>query len=108
MLSIERTTLFWQKKSLSQQSFFPALAQVSSPVSPAVLSIVTMTSTGRDRVEHRFLCPSVNTSNISRVGANSHTENYYSIEMCRKQHDNVSVLDILNCNSLKRHMIKKD
>lgn len=81
--------------------------KVSSPVSPAIFSIITMTSTGGDRVEHRFLCPSVNASNISRVGANSHTENHYSIEMPGKQHDNVSVLDTLNCNSLKRNMIKK-
>lgn len=66
-----------------------------------------MTSTGGDRVEHRFLCPSINASNISRAGANSHTENYYGIERCGKQHDNVSILDMLDRNSLKRHVIEK-
>lgn len=77
------------------------------PSTPAVFSIATMTSTGGDWVEQGFCCPSVKASNISRVGVISLTENYYSIEMCEEQQDSVSVLDILNCNSLKRHMRKK-
>lgn len=109
MQSFERITLFWQKQSLLLQSFLAALAkEISFPVSPAVFSIATMTSTGGDRAEQGFCCLSVKASNISRVGVISLTGNCYSIETCEEQRDNVCVLEILNCNFLKRHMRKKD
>lgn len=39
-----------------------------------------MTSTGGDGVQHRFLYPTVDTSNISGAGANLHTAVLKSVE----------------------------